>query len=322
MNTRAIGLLLAAGVAGGVTVAASTAHANAWTDGVPEAQQDQANAIFEEGNQLFAQQAHNPALEKYRAALALWDHPLIRFNLAVTLIRLDRPLEAIEELERALRFGEDPFKKDLYQQALDYQALLRGRVGHVEARCSQAGAQVLLDGKPWFACPGRQKLRVMAGEHALVGQLAGYLTAAPRVVVTGGGTTSEDLKLVPLESVMVVKYRYPRWIPYTVVGAGVAIGLTGLATYLSGSNLMNEYETEFGTQCAAGCSPGANPYLDDKKARAEFRGTLGVSLMIAGGVATVGGAVLTILNRPQKFVPQLEVNPTAGGLTAAATFAF
>lgn len=322
MNTRAIGLLLAAGVAGGVTVGASTVHANAWTDGVPEAQQDQANAIFEEGNQLFAQQAHNPALEKYRAALALWDHPLIRFNLAVTLIRLDRPLEAIEELERALRFGEDPFKKDLYQQALDYQALLRGRVGYVEASCSQAGAQVLLDGQPWFSCPGSQKLRVMAGEHAVVGQLAGYLTSAKRLVVAGGGTATEALKLVPLESVMVVKYRYPRWIPYTVVGAGVTLGLTGLATYLSGANLITEYETEFGTQCADGCSPGDNPYLDDKKARAEFRGTLGLGLMIAGGVATVGGAVLTILNRPQKFVPQLEVAPTAGGLTAGATFQF
>jgi len=322
VKSRAIGLLLAAGVATGVTGAASTAAANPWTDGVPEAQQDQANAIFEEGNQLFAQQAHNPALEKYRAALALWDHPLIRFNLAVTLIRLDRPLEAIEELERALRFGEDPFKKDLYQQAVDYQARIRGRVGHIEASCSQAGAQVLLDGKPWFSCPGSQKLRVMAGEHALVGQLAGYLTSAQRLIVAGGGTATEALKLVPLESVMVVKYRYPRWIPYTVVGAGVTLGLTGLATYLSGANLITEYETEFGTQCANGCKPGENQYLDDKKERAEFRGALGVSLMIAGGVASVGGAVLTILNRPQKFVPQLEVAPTAGGLTAGATFRF
>src|SRR5439155_6363082 len=80
-----------------------------WSQGVPEATQQRANALFAEGNQLFAQQAHGPALDKYHAAIALWDHPLIRFNMAVTLIRLDRVLEAADELDRALRYGAQPF---------------------------------------------------------------------------------------------------------------------------------------------------------------------------------------------------------------------
>ena len=128
-----------------------------WAEGVPQDTQDKASALYEEGNQLFAQQAHAPALEKYKAAIALWDHPLIRFNMAVTEIRLERILEAADDLEQALRYGDKPFKPELYQQALDYQALVKGRVGFIEATCDQAGAHLLLDGKPWFDCPGHEE---------------------------------------------------------------------------------------------------------------------------------------------------------------------
>ena len=58
-----------------------------WAMGVPQDVQDKAKALYEEGNTLFAQQAHAPALEKYKQAIALWEHPLIRFNMAVTEIR-------------------------------------------------------------------------------------------------------------------------------------------------------------------------------------------------------------------------------------------
>src|SRR5256885_1234001 len=126
----------------------------AWMRGVSAEQQAQANALFAQANDLFAQQAHAPAVEKYRAALALWDHPLIHFNLAVTLIRLDRILEADDELERALRFGPEPFPAEQYGEALDYKALLDGRVGEIIAICDQPGVRVMVDGKPWFEGPG------------------------------------------------------------------------------------------------------------------------------------------------------------------------
>ena len=313
----AVGLMLAA-----TPVAA--AETKPWAQGVPEAQQDKANAIFEEGNQLFAEQAHAPALEKYRAAVALWDHPLIRFNTAVTLIRLDRPLEAADELEKALRFGDAPFKKDLYQQALDYQALLKGRVGYVEASCDQQGAAVLLDGKPWFTCPGTQKIRVMAGEHAVVGSLSNYLTSSQRIVVTGGATVQEKVKLVPLDSAVILKYPYRRWIPYAITGTGAAIGLAGLGVWLAGRSQMNDFEDNFARDCPMGCMKNLSdkPLLRDLRDSAELKGTIGVSMMIAGGAVTVGGIVMAILNRPERILPKVEVAPTSGGATASARWRF
>jgi len=300
------------------------AETTPWSQGVPVATQDKANALFEEGNQLFAREAHAPALEKYREAIALWDHPLIRFNIAVTLIRLDRHLDAADELERALRFGETPFKKELYSQALDYQSLLKGRVGYVEASCDQAGASVLIDGKPWFSCPGTQRMRVLAGEHALVGELSNYLTSSQHIIVPGGGTVTERVKLVPLESAVILKYPYRRWIPYTVTAVGLAVGLGGLGVWLLGRGQMTDFEAAFARDCPMGCMKDLSdrPLLRDVRDGAELKGTIGITMMVTGSAVAVGGIVMTIMNRPQRILPKVEVAPTTGGMTMSTRWKF
>jgi hypothetical protein len=316
-------LLLAAGL---VLACAGPALADPkpWAQGIPEATQDKAIAIFEEGNQLFAQQAHAPALEKYRAALKLWDHPLIRFNIAVTLIRLERPLEAAEELELALRYDDAPFKKELYQEALNYQLLLKRQVGYVEASCDQAGANILIDGKPWFTCPGTQKQRVLAGEHAIVGELKEYLPKSQRVVVAGGATAQAKITLVPLESAVIVSYRWRRWIPYTITGSGAALSVAGLLVYLAGRSQMKDFENSFGIRCPDGCPmdlPEDEP-LRAQRDSAKLKGTVGISMMVVGGAVVTTGVIMGILNRPQRSLPKFEVAPTAGGASAAASFEF
>lgn len=304
---------------------AAPALASPWSDGVSEATQDQANAIFEEGNTLFAQQAHAPALEKYKAAIALWDHPLIRFNLAVTLIRLDRPLEAADNLEAALRFGAEPFKKELYQQALDYQALLKGRVGYVEASCQQAGVKVRLDGKPWFDCPGKQKLRVLTGEHIVEGELESYVPASSgRVVVSGDAVATHDVKMRSLESAVVISYKYPRWIPLTTLGVGVAVGLGGVAVWLAGRSEMSDFEDQYLVECPAGCHKDLadKPLLRTTRDGAEQKGKIGIGMMIGGGAVAIGGLVLTLLNTGTRELPRFDVGPTSGGMAVSTTLHF
>ena len=187
-----------------------------WAKDVPEPQQREAETLFEQGNDLFAKQAHAPAVEKYRAALALWDHPLIQFNMAVTLIRLDRALEAAEALEKALRFGDKPFKPELYQEALNYQTLLKGRIGYIEIACTQGGAKIALDGKEWFGCPGSRKMRVEVGEHTVIGDLPKHLPVNRKLIVAGGVTVTEKIQLAPLDTAIKLEYPYKRWIPWTV----------------------------------------------------------------------------------------------------------
>jgi len=297
-----------------------------WSKGVPAEVQAKANALYDEGNQLFAQQAHQPALEKYKAAIALWDHPLIRFNLAVTEIRLDKVLEAADDLDQALRFGDKPFKPELYQQALDYQALIKGRVGYVEASCDTTASHLLLDGKPWFDCPGTKKQRLAAGEHAVVGEKQGYLTTSQKVVVAGGATASAKIALIPLDSAVKLEYPHRRWVPWTMAGIGLAVGLGGVGTYFLGKNQLDQFQADYAVQCAAGCEPGltdpSHRPLKDEQDGAELKGKIGIGMMAAGGGVMVVGVVLAILNRPHRVLPHVEVAPTAGGANASVGWHF
>jgi len=288
-----------------------------WSQGVPQDKQTQASALYEQGNQLFAQQAHAPALAKYKEAIALWDHPLIRFNMAVTEVRLERILDAADDLERALRYGDKPFKPELYQQALDYQALLKGRVGFVEASCDQPNARLLLDGKPWIDCPGTQKLRVLAGVHAIVGEKQGFLTASTKIVVDGGKTVSRKIALVPLDSAVVLEYPYRRWIPWTMTAVGLLVGLGGAGTWYLGRNEFDQFQTDYNTQCQTGCEPNltdpSHRALADERDSAALKGQAGIGMMAVGGVVAITGIVLAIMNRPERVLPNVEVAPHGDG---------
>jgi len=297
-----------------------------WAQGVAKDKQTQANALFAEGNELFAQQAHAPALEKYKAAVTLWDHPLIEFNMAVTLVRLDRILGAADALDKALRFGEAPFPSaEQYQQALDYKKLIAGRVGTLQLSCD-ARATVLLDGQAWLTCPGNREARVLAGEHVIVAEREGYYPLTRHVLVPGGGTAHEALSLVRLDRVKLV-YPTPRWVPWAIAGGGLAVTLGGLGFYVAGNNQMDRFEANFAMLCPTGCSTDldATPterQLSEQRDSARLKGAVGVSMMAVGGAVVVGGVVWAILNKPHRVLPKMEVTPTTGGASATIGWQF
>lgn len=308
-----------------VIALAGTAYAeDPWASGVSIAHQQQANQLFAEANQLFAQQAHAPALEKYKAAIALWDHPLIRFNMAVTEIRLDRILDAAEDLDRALRYGNTPFTPELYQEALDYQALVKKQVGVIEASCDQRDVHVQLDGKPWLACPGKQRQKVLAGEHVVLAEGKDLMARSQRIVVAGGATTTQDLHLVSIESAVIMKYRYRRWVPYTVTAVGVAVAGGGLAAWLAGRSQMDQFTADFTTNCPAGCQADLSdkPLLRDERDSARLKGDIGIGMMAAGGAVAVTGIILTIANKAERVLPSVEAAPTPGGAAARIGWTF
>lgn len=286
-----------------------------WAKGVPAETQAKANALFADANQLFSQQQHAPALEKYRAAIALWDHPMIRFNMAVTLIRLDRMLEAADDLDGALRYGNAPFTPELYQQALDYRAVLARTIGTVEASCTAPNTHILLDGKPWFTPPGSARQRVLAGEHVIVASRDGFMTKSIRVVVAGGAVQTEKIELMPIDSVVKLVYPYPRWVPWATTGVGAAIALGGLGFWVAGNNQMNDFQAAFAQTCASGCAANLSDQkaLADERDSAHLKGQIGVSMMIAGGAVAIGGVVAAIVDSPRRVLPNVEVVPTSGG---------
>jgi hypothetical protein len=264
---------------------ASARAEEAWESGVGADRKHQANALFHEGNELYKREQYQPALARFTQASALWGHPAIQANLAATLIKLERYVEAAAALDAALRFEAAPFSSEQYDVLLNYKHLLAGQLGHVAVRCTQAGATVSLDGKPWLQCPASGQLRVPAGDHVVVGEKPGFVTLSRRVGVKGGLTTDVELELVPLSGP--IKYPVAPWIPWSTSGAGLVVAASGLFLLLEGRADMAEFRTAYTASCARGCGATDENYLRlvSDRDRASMEAKAGVTMLAIGGAA-------------------------------------
>src|SRR5262249_16931463 len=102
-----------------------------WAAGVSEAEQKTALDLFDLGNREFGESHIAGALKWYREAIQHWDHPSIRYNMAVCLIDLDQPLEADDNLQRSLAYGEAALPPEQYREALRYQKLIDAQVARI-----------------------------------------------------------------------------------------------------------------------------------------------------------------------------------------------
>src|SRR5207344_2845737 len=142
-----------------------------------------ARALHAAGNQEFVQGHYVQALAKYREAIGRWEHPAIRFNIAVCLINLDQPVEAMDNLERSLVYGSAALGLELYAQALAHRKRLEGQLSRLTLDCPEPDEEVRLDGKLVYRGPGVVDLFVLPGEHQVIATKAGFLPASRSIVV-------------------------------------------------------------------------------------------------------------------------------------------
>src|SRR3569832_1869349 len=101
-------------------------------------------AGVDEATELFVEHRYPEALERFRAALAIWDHPALRFDIVRCLIQLDRPLEAADNLVHALAYGKAALPGTTYEQALEFQKLLANQLGDLTVRCCEPGVAITI----------------------------------------------------------------------------------------------------------------------------------------------------------------------------------
>ena len=289
-----------------------------WDSARSPADRDKANTLFGEANELYGKGAHRAAVDKYKQALALWDHPSIHFNMAVALIRLDRILEAADELDTALKYGDEPFSPEEYAQVLEKKRLVRARVGDITVSCAQEDVQVLLDARPWFTCPGTRTQRVLADEHLVVGEATGFATYSHRVRLTGGASEMLKLELRSFDDGATYEYPTPRWIPWTIAGAGAAIVVGGFGMWIAARDQTESFEQAFERECPNRCETDLSdhPALRDQRDSAALKSDIATAMFVGGGAVVVAGTVWAILNRPRRVSPSVEVAPTADGAQA------
>ena len=294
-----------------------------WAANVSAADQQQALGLYNDGNQLFEDGAYSKALEKYQAALAIWDHPKIHYNAAVCLINLDRTVEAYEELQRALKYGDAPFDAAMYKQAQTYQHLLSGKVAELELQLNQDGAEVSLDGKVVLRQPGSTSMHVLAGEpHKLVAEKQSYETQTKEVRLAPGEKTTLVIELHLLPSKGHLVRRWAKWKPWAILAGAGAVAIAGGALAVKGYYDIKSYDDEVGKLWAANMSAPPMPaksYVDQKDSGVTLS-HIGVPAAIAGGALAATGFVMILMNQPHLVTVAPAIGKEQTGVSIIGRF--
>ena len=153
--------------------------------------------LFTEGNADLGESRFAQALTKYREAIGHWDHPAIRFNMAICPIHLEQFVEAKDHLERGIAYGAAALGEDAYLAGDSYRELFDLQITRLTIVCREPGAQISLDGEYLFTGPGEEMRYVLRGEHLVLA--------------------------TPIR-------RWPRWEPYAVLAVGgIATGAGAFA---------------------------------------------------------------------------------------------
>jgi len=290
-----------------------------WKVGISAETMVAAQELTDQATDLFVERHYPEALDKYRAALALWDHPALRFDIARCLVALDRPVEAADNLERALVYGQGPLSDELYADALEYRKLLANQIGEVEVRCTEPAVAITIDGHDLGTCPLDRTTRVIPGDHQIVGRKPGYLTETKQQGVYGGKHVAVVIAPVPLVRAGVEVRRWPVVVPWLVVGGGVVVAGVGGLLRAAASSDMAAYNAEVRRDCHdTGCTADQ---LDLRlRDHAVHLNIAAIATGAVGIAAVVTGGVLVYANRTHTLYPTLELEPAGATLGVRGAF--
>ena len=273
-----------------------------WAAGVSADRQKQALVAFREGNAQLNDGLFARASETYRKALEAWKHPAIHYNLALAQMNLDQPIEAYENFNKAIAYGDAPLAKDKLEHAKEYMLLLDKQIATIEVSCDKVGAKVSVDGKEVFIGPGRFKQRVRIGRHTFVAEKTGYTTRINAPFIGPGENFRIELKLYTAEELTRYNRRWDAtWMPYAVIGGGAAVGLLGVVFELSANSAYNDYDKQVAACNMNNMGCPTTGELTELRDSGDQKKMIGYVAYGVAGAAVSAGVLLAILNRPQAY---------------------
>jgi hypothetical protein len=292
-----MGWALSYAVGAVLLLASAPAHGDEpWKQGVTPERQAAAQALLEEGNAQFLERNYAAALTKYEAALEVWDHPAIRYNMVRALVYLDRYVEAYDNLELALKYGGDPLEATVYEEALSYRKLLVGRVAKLVITCTQDDVRVTLDGQPVLTCPGQAVRTVLPGHHQLVGKKPHHLTRTLEITAQGGKDESVSLSLQQVST------SSSAWTTKRVVAVGLgAVAVISLGTGIGLGIAAENKESQAYAFCPDPDVPCSDSERSNELVRSGHRLATGANVSFGvAALAIVGGTVLWFIGAPAR----------------------
>lgn len=284
-----------------------------WAIGVTSESQEKARALFSEGTDFLLRSLEEQAIAKYDEALRHWNHPGIHYNYAVALSTQQRPLTTRKHLLEALRYEESgPLDALELEQARRYLKLVEDSLALVDIEVTQPGVVVSLNGQALFTGPGKYQEFIVPDEHLVTATKPGYLPEQRRVAFLPGKPNRVHLRLYTEQELTRYRRRWSMWGPVTLTAASGVATIAGGVLMNMASNEYSEYDENFSRTCGDGCQQESTEFnnLAPQRERADRYNTIGVPLLIGGGIGVAAGAVLLYLNQSEAY----RVSPSDAGV--------
>jgi tetratricopeptide (TPR) repeat protein len=277
---------------------------------VSAADEKEALTAFRQGNEFLNNGLFPQSVDKYRNALAHWDHPAIHYNLALALINLDQPLDVYDQLNKAIAYGAEPLEKDKFDHAKEYLKLVEGQLADVEVTCDKIGAKVAVDGKDVFVAPGKYTAKVRVGKHTFFADKQGYNARITAPFIGPGEKFRIELKLYTAEELTRYHRRWQNtWFPYVVAGSGALVGLVAGGMELSAQSSYKDFDRAIAacnTQTGNNAGCPSDTSLNSTKNSGNTKKMIGYVGYGVAGAAVATGLGLAWLNRRQPYQIRAE----------------
>ncbi len=147
---------------------------------------------FDRAVSAYENHEYKEALEAFESAYEMVPHWRVLAHIGTCYAKLNRPVRAINALERYLEEGGAKISVEERRAALDMLEDQRGKVGTLHLHVAPRGTEVTIDGDSVGRAPF-QKILLLSGPHHII-------------IIDGSKVVERDIRIVPREEVVV---RYP-----------------------------------------------------------------------------------------------------------------
>jgi hypothetical protein len=284
-----------------------------------------ARVQFAHGVELADKGDYQGALQAFSEAYTTSPHIGVLYNIGQAQISLGRPLEATATLSRYLREGQDSVPPERRRQVEDQLKLLESFQVALELTGASANLAVSVDGQELGRTPLPEPIRLAPGTHTLTATVAlpppVSAEAPPPRDCPDATEHVADVTHVCGESAS-GHNGVGAALPYTLAGAGIALGAGALGVYLWKRDEYQQWQdNEAAMTSEAPTSSRHQALAADNQRLAASLTTANhtiVGLSIAGGVLVAAGATLYLLDWASEHRSTKVSVAWAGGSSVAA----
>jgi hypothetical protein len=264
----------------------------------------EARSLFERGVQLSAQERWGEALDYFQRSRALVERPNTVFNLATTLVRLGRLVEARVALQDYLRISDasrDQATRADAQRMIDNAS---SAIATLALAVTPADADVRIDGRATLGTGAARAIELDPGTHTLTISQRGYVTSTTPLSAGPAERMSRAIALAPLSTTGAISITAAP-ITATIRIDGRLVGIGSYSDALEpGSHIVEVTADGFeATRRPVVVARGDNIVIHAALSRQRNFLTSPAFLGTAGGVVVVGvvAAVLAVVLTPPSY---------------------